>query len=180
MKDILIQLRQENRYSVSLLSKILGVSRQAYSKYETGEVEPSVEIVRKLSKIYKVPYDVLIDNKSISLNQKSVYKMNEYIYSEVASSTVSYRKDSFEESNFLPENSIDFLKNQIEMIQTAIIEMKNQLSQFSDYNQNQNKTKNESSYSKSRTFDKEDFFNQVGKINIDQSTITEFRKQSLI
>ena len=62
MKDILIKLRQENRYSQSLLSKVLGISRQAYMKYESGEVEPSVEIVRKLSKIYKVPYSVLIDN----------------------------------------------------------------------------------------------------------------------
>ena len=59
MKEILIKLRQENRYSQSLLSKVLGISRQAYMKYESGEVEPSVEIVRKLSKIYKVPYDVL-------------------------------------------------------------------------------------------------------------------------
>ena len=52
MKEILIKLRQENRYSQSLLSKVLGISRQAYMKYESGEVEPSVEIVRKLSKIY--------------------------------------------------------------------------------------------------------------------------------
>ena len=52
MKEILIKLRQENRYSQNLLSKVLGISRQAYMKYESGEVEPSVEIVRKLSKIY--------------------------------------------------------------------------------------------------------------------------------
>ena len=65
MKEILIKLRQENRYSQSLLAKILGISRQAYIKYELGEVEPSVEIVRKLSKIYNVSYDVLIDNTII-------------------------------------------------------------------------------------------------------------------
>jgi transcriptional regulator with XRE-family HTH domain len=72
MKEILIKLRQENRYSQSLLSKVLGISRQAYMKYESGEVEPSVEIVRKLSKIYKVPYDVLIDNK-VQKEQKKFY-----------------------------------------------------------------------------------------------------------
>ena len=38
MKEILIKLRQENRYSQSLLSTVLGISRQAYMKYESGEV----------------------------------------------------------------------------------------------------------------------------------------------
>ena len=73
MKEILIKLRQENRYSQSLLSTVLGISRQAYMKYESGEVEPSVEIVRKLSKIYKVPYDVLIDNKVQKEPKKVLY-----------------------------------------------------------------------------------------------------------
>ena len=62
MKDILIQLRTENRYSQNKLAKELGISRQAYIKYESGEVEPSVEIVRKLSKIYNVSCDYLICN----------------------------------------------------------------------------------------------------------------------
>lgn len=62
MKDILIKLRTENRYSQSALAKELGISRQAYMKYESGEVEPSVEIVRRLSRIYGVSYQFLIDN----------------------------------------------------------------------------------------------------------------------
>lgn len=32
-------------------------------KYETGEVEPPVEVIRKLKEIYNVPYEVLIDNR---------------------------------------------------------------------------------------------------------------------
>lgn len=62
MKDILISLRTENRYSQNSLAKELGISRQAYIKYETGEVEPSVEIIRKLSRIFNVSYAYLIDN----------------------------------------------------------------------------------------------------------------------
>ena len=90
MKEILIKLRQENRYSQSLLSKVLGISRQAYMKYESGEVEPSVEIVRKLSKIYKVPYDVLIDNKVQKESKKVLYGFPEEKSLNVASPSISY------------------------------------------------------------------------------------------
>lgn len=89
MKEILIKLRLENRYSQSLLSKVLGISRQAYMKYESGDVEPSVEIVRKLSKIYQVPYDVIIDNGKSLSEKKSVEKNASY------SKSRSFNKDEF-------------------------------------------------------------------------------------
>ena len=63
MKEILIKLREKNRYTQTAMAKLLEVSRQSYMKYETGEVEPPVEVIRKLQKIYNIPYDVLIDNK---------------------------------------------------------------------------------------------------------------------
>lgn len=63
MKEIIRQLREEKGYSQAQVAERLGVSRQAYIKYESGEVEPSVEAVRKLSKLYGVSYEDLIDNK---------------------------------------------------------------------------------------------------------------------
>lgn len=63
MKEILKLLRDKNRYSQAQIAELLGVSRQAYIKYESGEVEPSVEIVRKLSDLYSVSYEDLIDDK---------------------------------------------------------------------------------------------------------------------
>lgn len=64
MKEILIKLREENRYTQTAMAKLLEVSRQSYMKYETGEVEPPVEVIRKLKKIYNVPYEILIDNQT--------------------------------------------------------------------------------------------------------------------
>ncbi len=63
MKDIIIKLREDNRYTQTAMAKLLGISRQAYMKYETGEVEPPVEVIRKLKEIYKVSYEILIDNR---------------------------------------------------------------------------------------------------------------------
>jgi len=62
VKEILKYLRQKKKYSQDEVSKILNITRQSYIKYESGEVEPSVESVRKLSALYKVPYSTLIDN----------------------------------------------------------------------------------------------------------------------
>ena len=107
MKEILIKLRQENRYSQSLLAKILGISRQAYIKYELGEVEPSVEIVRKLSKIYNVSYDVLIDNTIIPSTKKIEYTIPKESTLEVASPTTVY---SHSYNNSDTDNTIEYFK----------------------------------------------------------------------
>ncbi len=64
MKDILIKLREDNRYTQTAMAKLLGISRQAYMKYETGEVAPPVEVIRKLKEIYGVTYEMLIDNRT--------------------------------------------------------------------------------------------------------------------
>ena len=174
MKEILIKLRQENRYSQSLLAKILGISRQAYIKYELGEVEPSVEIVRKLSKIYNVPYDVLIDNAVVPY-KKIEYKIPTEPTLEVASPTTVY-SPSYNDSD--TDNTIEYFKNQLDYLQSVIIEMKNKLNKNQIHDSNSLTLENYSSYSKSKSFNKDDFFNKVGKQNIDSSYLTELREKS--
>lgn len=94
MKDILKKLREDNRYSQTAMAKMVGVSRQAYMKYETGEVEPPVEVIRKLKEIYNVSYEVLIDNRvDLIETKKSVTYLNysdNYENSIVASPTPAY------------------------------------------------------------------------------------------
>ena len=174
MKEILIKLRQENRYSQSLLAKILGISRQAYIKYELGEVEPSVEIVRKLSKIYNVSYDVLIDNAVLPY-KKIEYKISTEPTLEVASPTTVY-SPSYNDSD--TNNTIEYFKNQLDYLQSVIIEMKNKLNKIQIHDSNSLTLENYASYSKSKSFNKDDFFNKVGKQNIDSSYITELREKS--
>lgn len=83
MKDILIKLREKNRYTQTAMAKLVGVSRQAYMKYETGEVEPSIEVLRKLKEIYAVPYEVLIENNVAWLDSTPPYDLNNFNYQEL-------------------------------------------------------------------------------------------------
>lgn len=102
MKDILISLRTENRYSQNALAKELGISRQAYIKYETGEVEPSVEIIRKLSKIFNVSYAYLIDNgKCKTGHSDNLYEFSEEKSSSVADASPLYKSQSLNYENVL-------------------------------------------------------------------------------
>lgn len=205
MKDILIKLRQENRYSQSLLSNVLGISRQAYIKYESGEVEPSVEIVRKLSKIYKVPYSVLIDNDlqylqksktyvipeetylcvadsgAFSSGEKSQYSKSEtaYDFSEDYSAEVASPAVSYGMSKLNTESTIQYFQNQLESLQEVIMEMRKKLKDFVLSKSDNAVAEKSPSYSKSRSFNKEEFFKLVGKINLDSSSVTELREKSL-
>lgn len=63
MNETLKYLREQNHFTQSDLADFLGISRQMYIKYENGEVDPTVSVVKKLSEKYEVPYDVIIDNK---------------------------------------------------------------------------------------------------------------------
>ena len=71
MKETLRTLREQNNYSQAAVASYLGISRQMYIKYETGAAVPPVKIVTELSKFYRVPYDVIIEDK---LNKKLVDK----------------------------------------------------------------------------------------------------------
>lgn len=80
MKDILRVLREKNNLSQASVAEYLGVSRQMYMKYESGENEPTVKMVVLLSQLYKVSYEQIIDNRIdekilVSAN-KSDYRMH--------------------------------------------------------------------------------------------------------
>jgi len=63
MTNILKCIREDKGYSQEELAKELNITRQTLIKYENGENKPSVEIIKKISKIFDIDYEYLIDNK---------------------------------------------------------------------------------------------------------------------
>lgn len=175
MKEILKELRVKNRYSQELLAKVLGLSRQAYMKYESGEVEPSVEIVRKLAKIYKVPYEVIIDNQISVVSDESknnLYKKSHY--GAVASAAPAYSASPvFYGSN--SNSGFAHFSQVLSQLQEMILALQNELNSMKNDSENQ-----KSGYSKSKNFNKSAFFEQIGTVNMDSSYINELREESRI
>ena len=56
----LIELRKKNNYTQEELAGIIGVSRQAISKWESGMANPDIEKLIKLSEIYGCSIDYII------------------------------------------------------------------------------------------------------------------------
>lgn len=68
--QILIDLRKKNNYSQQFIADELGISRQAYSHYETGRREPDFSTLIKLASIFEVSTDYLL-GRDESDNKKS-------------------------------------------------------------------------------------------------------------
>jgi len=64
IKDNLILLRKLNGYSQEEIAEKIGISRQAYGKWEKGETVPDVEKCDLLAAVYGTTIDSLIHTES--------------------------------------------------------------------------------------------------------------------
>ena len=63
LSDKMQQYRRLNKYSQEKLAELLGVSRQAVTKWENGKSAPSTDNLIKLAAIYKIGLDDLINDR---------------------------------------------------------------------------------------------------------------------
>ena len=59
-KDILLELRTKNNLSQEELAEKVMVTRQAVSRWETGETTPNTETLKLLSKLFDVSINTLL------------------------------------------------------------------------------------------------------------------------
>ena len=59
-KDIILELRAKNRLSQDELAEKVYVTRQAVSRWETGETIPNTETLKLLSKLFDVSINTLL------------------------------------------------------------------------------------------------------------------------
>ena len=60
LKENIAMLRNVNGYSQEEVAEKIGISRQAYAKWEKGESVPDVERCQKLAELYGVTIDSLV------------------------------------------------------------------------------------------------------------------------
>ena len=61
LKENILMLRNVNGYSQEEVAEKIGISRQAYAKWEKGETVPDVERCQKLAELYGVTIDSLVN-----------------------------------------------------------------------------------------------------------------------
>ena len=60
LRDNLIMLRNINGYSQEQIAEKVGISRQAYAKWESGTTVPDIEKCQKLAEVYGITLDGLV------------------------------------------------------------------------------------------------------------------------
>ncbi len=65
IKDNLILLRKINKYSQEEIAEKIGISRQAYGKWEKGETIPDIEKCALLASVYGITVDGLIQTAKV-------------------------------------------------------------------------------------------------------------------
>lgn len=65
LKENLIILRNVHGYSQEEIAEKIGISRQAYSKWESGTTIPDIEKCKRLSDLYGVTIDSLIKTTTV-------------------------------------------------------------------------------------------------------------------
>lgn len=69
-----IKLRKDKGYSQEQLADLLGVSRQAVSKWERAESSPDTDNLIALAKLYEISLDELLDIKNYQVEVKEEKK----------------------------------------------------------------------------------------------------------
>ena len=72
----LIELRKKNNYTQEELAGIIGVSRQAISKWESGMANPDIEKLIKLSELYGCSIDYIVGNDN-KIDENYLKKISE-------------------------------------------------------------------------------------------------------
>ena len=60
LKDNLMMLRKLNGYSQEQIAEKIGISRQAYAKWESGSTVPDIDRAARLAEVYGVSLDSLM------------------------------------------------------------------------------------------------------------------------
>lgn len=79
--DILLNLRKKRNIKQSTVADILGISQQAYLKYEHGDADPTIDALIKLSQFYNVSIEYLLGLEPLKnpLDALSLSKADKFI-----------------------------------------------------------------------------------------------------
>jgi transcriptional regulator with XRE-family HTH domain len=86
------EIRKEKGLTQIEFSKILGITQDKLSKYETGRVGVPIEIILKISDEFKISLDWLLKGKGPKISKKT-YEFDEEIY-KIAQNLQILKEDS--------------------------------------------------------------------------------------
>lgn len=96
------ELRQKHKLSQKEVASYLNISRQACSHYETGRINPPLDSLIAISKLYHIPLDEVLAHKKNEESKKTVTNSSAYqkahsISSKFSSASLFYDSHTISE-----------------------------------------------------------------------------------
>lgn len=66
----LSELRKQSGLTQKEISEIIGVTQQAYNSYEKGRTAPTIEVLVRLSYLYEIPIDLIVDKGNLNKDEE--------------------------------------------------------------------------------------------------------------
>ena len=112
-KDVIVRLRNQNNMTQEELAEKVFVTRQAVSRWETGETTPNIEALKQLSAIFNVSINTLLGSEKKLVCQCCGMELDDSIISREKDGTINqdYCQWCYTDGNFTyskKEDLIDF------------------------------------------------------------------------
>jgi transcriptional regulator with XRE-family HTH domain len=108
-KDVLLKLRKDRGYSQDELAEKVYVTRQAVSRWETGETVPNTETLKLLSAVYDVSINTLLGSPRELRCQSCGMPLGDAVMSREADGSYneSWCKWCWSEGHFVSDCTMD-------------------------------------------------------------------------
>ena len=112
-KDVIVKLRNQNNMTQEELAEKVFVTRQAVSRWETGETTPNIEALKQLSALFNVSINTLLGSDKKLVCQCCGMELDDSIMSREKDGTINqdYCQWCYTDGNFTyskKEDLIDF------------------------------------------------------------------------
>lgn len=104
-KDLIAQtikeLRLNNNYTQTELCEIIGINKQTYNNYEKGRTTPPAEIIVRLSYLYGIPTDLILQKDNLLKSKDAQMRVLEQYEKQIAELKEKIKNKSPEEQETL-------------------------------------------------------------------------------
>ena len=110
-KDVIVRLRNQNNMTQEELAEKVFVTRQAVSRWETGETTPNIEALKQLSALFNVSINTLLGSDKKLVCQCCGMELDDSIMSREKDGTINqdYCQWCYTDGNFTYSNIEDLI-----------------------------------------------------------------------
>ena len=110
-KEVIVILRNQNNMTQEELAEKVFVTRQAVSRWETGETTPNIEALKQLSALFNVSINTLLGSDKKLVCQCCGMELDDSIMSREKDGTINqdYCQWCYTDGNFTHSNKEDLI-----------------------------------------------------------------------